>query len=168
MHRRQMLAASAALAAAMPLAARAQQSAMMVDGTMDLQKAPAILNGTFAKLSSQAALERAENAAVRTFAELEVAEQTAVATAFGVPPVAPPHIAEDKAALLDHLQALSGPEFDRAYVDAQIAGHQELRPIHEAYAANGSDPMARGASMVGVTGIDSHLLILRGIQAQLG
>ena len=54
------------------------------------------------------------------------------------------------------------------YIDGQIMGHEELRPIHENYAANGSDPMARGASMVGVTGIDTHLVMLNSIKASLG
>lgn len=169
MNRRQMIAAGTVAAAAVPIAGmtRAQESAMMADGTMDPAKAPAILNGNFSKLSSQLAVENATDEAVRAFAELEVAEQTAVAMAFGVPADAPPAISEDKAAMLDQLQAASGAEFDMMYVDGQIAGHEELRPIHEEYAANGSDPMARGASMVGVTGIDSHLVMLNSIKASL-
>jgi putative membrane protein len=164
-----MLTTGAAVLAALPLAtvARAQQSAMMADGTMDPQKAPAILNGNFAKLSSLLAVEKATNESVRTFAQLEAAEQTATAMAFGVPADAPPAMPEDKAAAMQQLQAASGAEFDRLYVEGQIAGHQELRAIHESYAANGSDPMARGASMVGVTSIDTHLAMLRGIQATL-
>lgn len=167
MNRRTLIAAGA-VAAAVPLAARAQESAMMADGTMDPAKAPAILNGNFAKATSQLAVERATNEAVRTFAQLEVAEQTAVAMAFGVPADAPLAIPEDKAAMLEALQAAEGAAFDVAYVDGQIMGHEELRPIHEDYAANGSDPMARGASMVGVTGIDTHLVMLSSIRASLG
>lgn len=168
MNRRQMFAAGTAAAAALPLfagIARAQESAMMADGTMDPAKAPAILNGNFSKLSSELAVEKATNDSVRTFAELEVAEQTAVAMAFGVPADAPPAIPEAKAAMLEQLQAATGAEFDMMYVDGQIMGHEELRGIHEAYAADGTDPMARGASMVGVTGIDSHLVMLNSIKA---
>lgn len=170
MNRRSMITAGALAAAALPLAtmARAQMSAMMEDGSVDPAKAPAILNGNFAKASSQLAVDKAENEAVRTFAQLEVAEQTAVATAFGVPADAPLAIPEDKAAALAALEAATGAEFDRLYVEGQIAGHEELRPIHEEYAANGEDPMARGASLVGITGIDTHLTILRGLQSQLG
>jgi putative membrane protein len=165
-----MLTAGAAVAAALPFAtgARAQQSAMMDDGTMDPAKAPAILNGNFAKASSQVAAQQATNEAVRTFAELEAAEQTAVAAAFGVPTDAPLSIPEDKAAQLEQLQAATGSEFDLLYVDSQIAGHQELRAIHSSYAESGEDPMARGASMVGITSIDTHLVMLNSIRAQLG
>ena len=168
MNRRHMLTAGAAIAAVLPLAARAQESAMMADGAMDPSKAPAILNGNFAKASSQLAVEKATSDAVRTFAELEVAEQTAVALAFGVPADAPLAVPADKAAMLEQLQAAEGAAFDMMYVDGQILGHEELRPIHEAYAADGSDPMARGASLVGVTGIDTHLVMLNSIKATLG
>ena len=170
MNRRQMLAAGT-FAAALPLAtgaARAQQSAMMADGTMDPAKAPAILNGNFAKATSQLAVEKATDAAVQTFAKLEVAEQTATALAFGVPADAPLTIPQEKAAMLDQLKAADGAAFDAMYVDGQIAGHKELRAIHANYAANGADPMARGASTVGVTGIDTHLVMLNSIKASMG
>ena len=171
MNRRQMFAVGALAATALPLVAgmaRAQDSAMMADGTIDPTKAPAILNGTYSRLASEIAVERAESEAVRGFAALEVAEQAAVAQAFGVPADAPAAIPEGKAPMLERLRAASGAEFDRLYVEDQIMGHEELRPIHEAYAADGADPMARGASIVGVTGIDSHLAMLDAIRASLG
>ena len=169
MNRRTMFTAGMAVAAAMLFAgaAQAQMSAMMEDGTMDPAKAPAILNGNFAKATSQLAVQKATNDAVRQFAELEVAEQTAVATAFGVPADAPLAIPEAKAAMLEALQAAEGPEFDMMYVDGQIQGHTELRAIHSDYAANGTDPMAQGASLVGVTGIDTHLVMLNSIKATM-
>jgi putative membrane protein len=172
MNRRHLLTTGAAAAATLlPLVATgalAQESAMMADGTMDPAKAPAILNGNFAKATSQLAAERATSDAVRQFAELEVAEQTAVATAFGVPADAPLAIPEAKAAMLADLEAAEGAAFDVMYIDGQIAGHEELRGIHASYAESGSDPMARGASLVGVTGIDTHLVMLRSIRASLG
>lgn len=170
MNRRSLIAAGALAAAALPLAtvARAQMSAMMEDGTMDPAKAPVILGGNFAKLTSQVALEKSQTDVIRTFAELEVAEQTAIGMAFGVPADAPPALAEDKAAMLEQLQALEGAEFDMMYVDGQIAGHEELRGLAADYAANGEDPMAKGAAMVAVTEIDTHLVVLRGIKANMG
>lgn len=167
MNRRTLLTAGAAVAAALPLAARAQMAATMEDGTLDPAKAPAILNGNFAKATSQLAVERATNDAVRQFAELEVAEQTAVAAAFGMADDGSLEIPEDKAAMLEELRAAEGAAFDIMYVDGQIAGHQELRGIHADYAASGEDPMARGASTVGVTGIDTHLVMLNAIKASM-
>jgi putative membrane protein len=68
---------------------------------------------------------------------------------------------------MQQLEQAEGDAFDAAYLEAQIAGHEEARPIHEQYAENGEDPMARGASMVGVTGIDTHLVMLRSFQSQM-
>ena len=170
MNRRSMMTAGALAAAALPLAtmARAQMSAVMEDGTLDPEKAPVILGGTFSKLTSQVALEKSQTDVIRTFAELEVAEQTAIGTAFGVPADAPPALPEDKAAELEQLQALEGAEFEMAYVAGQSAGHEELRGLASDYAANGADPMAKGAALVAVTEIDTHLVVLRGIKAQMG
>ena len=99
------------------------------------------------------------------FAELEVAEQTAAALAFGVPADASLAVPADTAAMLGQLQAAKSAAFDMMSVDDQIPGHEELRPIH---AANGSDPVSRDASMVGVTGIDTHLVMLNSIKPRWG
>lgn len=169
MDRRQVLAGGLVAASLLPAAraATAQEQAAPAGQEIEQAKVPALVGGNFAKLSSQLAVERAESEAVRTFAELEVAEQEAVAAAFGATGAEIP-LREDHAALMEQLQAAEGAAFDTAYVDAQIAGHQELRGIHSDYAENGEDPMARGASMVGVTSIDSHLVILNSIRQQLG
>jgi putative membrane protein len=163
MDRRQLLAGGAALAAALPVAhaARAQE------GGMDEAKIAALEGGMFLMMTSQIAMERGESDAVRVFAELETAEQQAIASAFGAEGAEIP-LREDHQAIVDQLNGLEGAEFDAAYLDAQITGHEEARPIHEDYAANGEDPMARGASMVGVPSIDSHLVMLRSFREQAG
>lgn len=164
MLRRSLFIGSAAALAAVPfstLAAHAQASAV------DDSKLPALMGGDFATASSQLALEKSRNGAITTFAQLEVAEQAAVATAFGSKPGAA-GVREDHAAMLAQLEALDGAEFDVMYVQGQIAGHEELLAIHQDYATSGEDPMARGASIVGVTGIQTHLAMLRAIQQSLG
>ena len=50
------------------------------------------------------------------------------------------------------------------YVDSQITAHEQDRALHAAYATDGSDPMAKGASMIAVPAIDSHLAMLRMIR----
>jgi putative membrane protein len=134
--------------------------------TVDAAKLPALQGGDFATATSQLAATKASNASVKTFATLEIAEQAAVATAFGSEPGAA-GISEDKAALLAQLEAAEGAEFDMMYIEAQIDGHEELLKIHQSYARNGDDPMARGASLVGVTGIQTHLVMLESIQRGL-
>lgn len=166
MNRRSVFAAGAAAASVLPFVslAYAQTAAPAPE---DPAKQPALLGGNYATLTSQIALQKASSDAVRTFAELEIAEQAATAEAFGATPG--PMVSQRHADLIEQLQAApAGPDFDMMYVDGQIAGHEELRAIHATYAADGTDPMARGASMVGVPSIDSHLAMLRMIRGTLG
>lgn len=161
MERRNLMIGGLVAAAALPLATGHAFAQAAAD-----QKLPALLGGNYATQTSLLARERATNPTARIFADLEIAEQAATARAFGAEPGM--DLREDHAALLAQLQQLQGPEFDLAYIDGQIAGHEELHMIHRAYAEEGSDPMARGASMVGVPSIETHLAMLRGIRQQLG
>ncbi len=162
MHRRSLVAGAAAALAVLPIATlvRAQTTGI------DEAKLPALMGGDFATASSQLAAQKATAPTVKMFAELEIAEQAAVAQAFGSEPGAA-GISEDHAALLAQLEAAEGAEFDMMYLDGQIAGHEELLKIHQTYARNGEDPMARGASIVGVTGIQTHLIMLKSIRQSL-
>ncbi|HEX2148512.1 MAG TPA: DUF4142 domain-containing protein [Pseudorhizobium sp.] len=163
MNRRNLLIGTAATAAVLPLT----NSAFAQGAGVDRAKLPALMGGDFATASSQLALQKANHRAVKTFAELEIAEQAAVAEAFGSRPGAA-GISQKHAARLEKLEAAEGAEFDAMYIEGQIDGHEELLAIHKKYARNGDDPMARGASIVGVTGIQSHLAMLKGIKSMIG
>ncbi|MDQ1900520.1 DUF4142 domain-containing protein [Paracoccus sp. WLY502] len=162
MKRRTLFAAGAA-AAVMPVARMAFAQAAAPDARMQ----EILLGGNFSLLSSRLAAEKATDPAVKAFAALEVAEQEAVARAFGAAPsdqVAPEH-----ATMLEQMNAMeAGAEFDRQYLTAQMQGHEQLRALHAAYAENGENPMARGASIVGVPAIDSHMSMLRAISNRMG
>jgi putative membrane protein len=157
MNRRDVVAALAA-AAVTPIGiveATAQ-------GRLDQLKLAALMGGDFATITSQLALRQSSSRSIRTFAELEIAEQAAVATAFGTRPGAA-GLTPRHEAMVAELRSLRGPAFDRMYVQGQIAGHRELLTIHTRYARVGRDPTARGASIVGVTGIQTHLAMLSGL-----
>ncbi|TNC48504.1 DUF4142 domain-containing protein [Rubellimicrobium rubrum] len=171
MDRRQLLAGGVAVASFLPAArALTAQEAAPAEGAaagaMDEAKMAALEGGMFLMQTSQLAQQQGQSDNVKAFAELEVAEQQAVARAFGSEGAQIP-LREDHAQILEQLQQAQGDAFDMAYIDAQITGHEEARPIHEQYAEEGQDPMARGASMVGVTGIDSHLVMLRSFRQQM-
>jgi putative membrane protein len=163
MNRRGLLISTAATAAMFPLTG----AAFAQSGTIEQAKLPALMGGDFATATSQLALKNGSHAAVKTFAQLEIAEQAAVAEAFGFKPGSA-GISQKHAAVLEKLQAAEGAEFDAMYIEGQIDGHEELLAIHKKYARSGEDPMARGASMVGVTGIQSHLTMLKGIKSMIG
>jgi putative membrane protein len=133
---------------------------------IEKDKLKALMGGDFATATSELATTKAKNRMVKTFAELEIAEQAAVAEAFGSKPGAA-GLSEKHAAMVQKLQAAEGSQFDLMYIDRQIDGHEELLAIHKTYARSGDDPMARGASIVGVTGIQSHLVMLKTIKSTL-
>lgn len=162
MHRRFVLAGLAA-GGAMPFldtAAHAQSR------TADAQRLRILMGGDYATATSEIAASRARNRAVRAFAELEIEEQAAVAKAFGARP-GQAGVSERHAALIQQLDSVDRASFDRMYIMGQIKGHKELLALHRRYARSGTDPMARGASIVGVTGIETHLVMLSTIQSML-
>jgi putative membrane protein len=129
---------------------------------MDRMKMPILMGGDFATATSELALRRGSSRAVTQFARLEIAEQAAVARAFGSRPGAA-GLMPEHAALLEQLRGARGARFDQAYLAGQIRGHEELLALHKRYARSGRDPTARGASIVGVTGIETHLVMLNAI-----
>ena len=100
----------------------------------DEYKRLTLMAGTLAKQTSELALQKASHPKVKQFAGFEVAEQTAMAQVLTNQPSPPPAPLGDKhAAVLKSLQDVSGAEFDRAYVKAQIEGHSELLTIQDAF-----------------------------------
>ena len=163
MNRRQVAGSllGAAVLGVAPTLALAQRRA-----PADRMKMPILMGGDFSTATSRMAARMAQSAAVREFAKLEITEQAAVAEAFGARPGAA-GLRPDQAEIVAQLDAARGPLFDRMYIDGQIAGHRELLDLHRRYARSGSDPMARGASTVGVTGIETHLFLLQNIRRQI-
>jgi putative membrane protein len=161
MERRHVMFGMAAVSL-LPLAGQAFAQGKVIEK----DKLKALMGGDFATATSELAATKAKNRMVMTFAELEIAEQAAVAKAFGARPGAA-GLSEKHAAMVQKLQAAEGAQFDMMYINGQIDGHEELLAIHKTYARSGSDPMARGASIVGVTSIQSHLVMLKGIKSML-
>jgi putative membrane protein len=88
--------------------------------------------GEYAMATSALALQRSRSASVRSFAQAEMAEQTAVAASLGGRPgeVA---LRADRVAAIQQLSAASGRSFDALYLRGQLAGHQELFQINRSY-----------------------------------
>ena len=171
MNRRNILAGMA-VASAFPLATHvlaqgAGQAAGAKGSAMGKDKMKALMGGEFATETSKLAAQNASSPAVKTFAQLEIREQAAVAEAFGSKPGAV-SLDDKHKAMLQKLQAAKGAEFDKMYIEGQIKGHEELMAIHKDYARSGKDEMARGASTVAVPAIETHLAMLKTIQNSLG
>jgi predicted outer membrane protein/sporulation protein YlmC with PRC-barrel domain len=96
--------------------------------------------------SSELALEQAENADVKDFAQRMVDDHTKAgedfqaaleASGLGITP--PDALDEEHQQKIDELQAASGADFDRMYVDMQVAAHDEAVNLFSGYAEGGDN-----------------------------
>ena len=129
-----------------------------------------LMAGTLAKQTSEIALQKAVDPRVKEFAGFEDAEQTTIAQVLTNTPNPPPVPLDARhAAVLSQLQTVSGPAFDQAYVQGQLAGHQELFGIQNAF-LQGQPAMNTDSAhiaMLARTTIQMHLTMLRDIEATL-
>jgi putative membrane protein len=160
MDRRSVLLALAGVVSTVPMVA----AQPLMRTSPDQFRLAELMGGEFAILTSRLALERSRNPNVRNFAQLEINEQTAVAAALGATPggVQP---RPDQMAIVQQLQSMApGRQFDRAYVEGQIAGHEELLALNTAYAQGGADDRGRAVATVAVPSIQTHLSILSNLR----
>lgn len=122
--------------------------------------------GEFATQTSRLALERSRNAAIRQFAELEIAEQTAIAVSLGGRPGTTP-LRQDHAEMVQQLASLSGSRFDTMYVRGQVLGHEELLAINTSFLQRGGgDAAGTVVANVAVPSIQTHLVLLGRLRAR--
>lgn len=114
--------------------------------------------------SSQLALSASQNAAVRNFANLLIAEHTrlsqamaAAAQSAGIQPPAPAMLPEHQAALAQLQATGSGPNFDMAFRQAQLTAHQQALGLMQNYAASGDVPALKTAAQQAIPAIQMHL-----------
>jgi len=121
--------------------------------------------GSLALQTSQLAQSRARGYRVREFADFEVAEQTTIAQIIrestGLTPPPPDPMARD---VMARLQNARGADFERAYVAAQIDGHQKLLAVQDRYLSVGRDPGMRHVAMLARGQINEHLRLLSDIR----
>ncbi|HEX8555350.1 MAG TPA: DUF4142 domain-containing protein [Sphingomonas sp.] len=113
--------------------------------------------------SSRMALERSQNGAVRSFAQMMIdhhtrtsAEMMEVARQAGLTPP-PPQMLPPHMAMIDRLRAAGPAEFDVAYKREQVAGHEQALMLHQNYAQQGDMPPFRAFAARTVPIIQGHL-----------
>lgn len=158
-----LLGAFATAGAGVPVAAWAQGATGDAERTHATET---LRTGSLALMTSQLAQQKARGAMVKEFAGFEVMEQTTIAQIIKesknmTPP--PPGAMEQE--VMARLNAASGRAFDRAYVAAQIDGHERLLQVQETYLANGRDMPTRHVAMLAKGQITEHLTLLRKMRA---
>ncbi|WP_207536636.1 DUF4142 domain-containing protein [Sabulicella rubraurantiaca] len=145
----------------LPTIARAQ-------GAMEMRTA-ALTAGTAALQSAQSGMRRASNPAVRQFAQLEAEEQMATMEAMRMAGVTIPQtvsLPADKMQAMQRMEAMSGTEFDRAFLQSQLEGHQELLRIHSSIAQSGNSTEERIIGTMAVPAIKSHIATIEMLLSQ--
>lgn len=121
--------------------------------------------------AAQIALQRSTNPDVRNFAQTMIDQHTQGLAQIGAamqsinmnPP--PVQLSSDLQARLNALSA--APNFDAAYMQDMVSGHQDALALAQSCAANGGPPIAAVAGgMVPV--IQNHLSMAQAISANLG
>jgi len=140
-----------------PMSPSAMSMAMGADEQRHVMETA--LTGQVALRSSQLALQRTQNPGVRQFATFEVEEQTGVATVLQeLSGMAPPPLDPARQAILAALEPIpAGPAFDRAYLQAQLTGHQELLEIQDDYLRVGRNPHNRHVALLARGRILEHI-----------
>ena len=126
--------------------------------------------GKFLMDTSKMALEKGSADMVKRFAELEIGEQEAVAAVLtGATGATPPaELDGAEAETVAKLMELSGAEFDAAYIDAQVMGHEEGLRIQDEMAAMGEIDVPVATAKLATESINSHLAMLEVIKSMMG
>lgn len=141
--------------------------------------------GSLSLLISRIAGAKLKHPMGRQFASFEAAEQDGLADVLkdrmtpGVRPlgtIKPPTDAEaegnldaeGKAAVEKFRTMPDGPEFEKAYIQAEVDGHKKLLGIQEAYLKVADDEAETAIAKLAKGRIEEHLVILADIQKHLG
>jgi putative membrane protein len=186
MHRRSILSglaiASAGLVALPVFAQSASGEAAMGEAEIKHAEQTGMV-GSLSLASSRLAVEKATDDMVKKFAALEVAEQETVADVLmsmkmsadeAEGALKKPTDADVEAMLddegkqkLEELRGMSGEEFDKQYVAAQLEGHQKLLAIQEEYLTIGQNREHLNVAKLARGHIKEHIADLEDIQASM-
>ena len=118
------------------------------------------------------AASRAKNADVKAFGKSMVTQHTAMSnemkplvTAAGQTPA--DKLDERRQGFIDNLKTASAADFDKTYIDQQVAAHGEALTLMQGYADNGSDAGLKAGAAKAVPKVQMHLDKAKSIQATL-
>ena len=118
------------------------------------------------------AATRAKNADVKAFGKSMVVQHTAMAnemkpliTAAGQTPA--DKLDERRQGFIDNLKTASAADFDKTYIDQQVAAHGEALTLMQGYADAGGDAGLKAGAAKAVPKVQMHLDKAKSIQATL-
>jgi len=122
--------------------------------------------------AAKIAQEKSKNPEVKAFAKMMVADHTALGNemkplmvAAGKTP--PAELDQRRKGFLDNLRAAGPADFDKDYMNQQVAAHEETLTLMQGYADNGDDAGLKAAAAKAVAKVQAHLDKAKAIQAKL-
>ena len=118
------------------------------------------------------AQKRSKTAAIKAFAKMMATDHTATSKAMGPLATAAGQTPADKLderrkGFIDNLNTANDADFDKTYVDQQVAAHQEALTLMQGYAGDGSDAGLKAAAAATAPKVQMHLDKIKGIQAAM-
>ena len=115
---------------------------------------------------------RSKNPDIKAFAKMMIKDHTAstkamtpLIAAAGQKPA--DGLDNRRKGFIDHLNQASDADFDKTYVDQQVAAHQEALDLMNGYAKDGSDAGLKGGAAKIAPTVQMHLDKIKAIQASL-
>ena len=122
--------------------------------------------------AAQIAEKRSKNPDIKAFARMMVKDHTATMAAMGPLAKAAGQAPADKLddrrqGFIDHLNKASDADFDKVYVDQQVAAHKEALDLMNGYAKDGSDAGLKDGAAKTAPKVQMHLDKISGIQTAM-
>jgi putative membrane protein len=122
--------------------------------------------------AAKIAEQKSKNADVKAFAEMMVTDHTKlgdeakpVIAKSGV--TAPTDLDQRRKGMLDNLKAASAADFDKTYIDQQVAAHDETLTLLQGYAQNGSDAGLKAVADKATPVVQKHDDAAKKLQSKL-
>jgi len=122
--------------------------------------------------AAKIAQTRSKNPDIKAFAKQMVTDHTALmnsmkplAQAAGQTPA--DKLDQRRQGFIDNLKSASDADFDKTYVDQQVAAHEEALSLMQGYAKDGSDAGLKGGASNAIPKVQMHLDKIKSIQASM-
>lgn len=123
-------------------------------------------------MAADIALERSQNAEVKRLATMIKTDHADASNRFKAvigalnPPMTPPaDLDERRQGLIDNLRSAGAADFDRVYLDQQVAAHGEALTLHRGFSDNTEAPTLAEHARSVVPKIEGHLRMAEQLKA---
>ena len=115
---------------------------------------------------------RSKTASIKAFAKMMVADHTTtsktmvpLAAAAGQTPA--DKLDQRRQGFIDNLKSASDADFDKTYIDQQVAAHEEALTLMQGYAGDGSDAGLKAAAAMTTPKVQMHLDRIKAMRASM-